>query len=68
VRFTAEGVLAVAYGKHILSVAQSRAVQYIVIAPIVIATVGSAISIFTWIRQSSSKRAKSHNRSKRHSD
>jgi membrane protein YqaA with SNARE-associated domain len=60
VRFTAEGVLAIAYGKHILSIAKSPAVQYIVIALIVIAMAGSAISIFTWIRQSkASKRAKS---------
>jgi membrane protein YqaA with SNARE-associated domain len=67
VRFTAEGALAIAYGKHILSLAKSPAVQYMVIALIVIAIVGSAISIFTWIRRSNaSKRAKSQTRSKPH--
>ena len=67
VRFTAEGVLAIAYGKRILSLAKSTAVQYIIIALIVIAIVGSAISIFTWIRRSNaSKRAKSQTRSQPH--
>jgi len=64
VRFTTEGALAIAYGKHILSIAKSPTIQYIIIALVVIAMVASAISIFTWIRQSrTSKRASS--RSKR---
>jgi membrane protein DedA with SNARE-associated domain len=52
VRFAGEGVLAIFYGGSILSIAQSPTVQYTIIALIVIAVAGSAISIYAWIRKS----------------
>ena len=49
-RFTIEGVLAVHYGRWILSQANSPTLHYFAVAMIVIAVVGSAWSIYTWVR------------------
>ena len=54
VRFAAEGLLALKYGKGILGLAKAPAVEYTIIALIVIAVVGSAISIFRWVHQGKS--------------
>ncbi len=53
-RFAAEGLLALKYGKGILSLAKAPAVQYTIIALIIIAIVGSTISIFRWVHQGKS--------------
>jgi len=49
-RFTIEGVLAIYYGRWILSFAQSSAFKDVAIAMLVIAVVGSAYSIYGWVR------------------
>jgi membrane protein DedA with SNARE-associated domain len=49
-RFTTEGVLAIVYGHWILSLANSPALKTTMIVMIVIAIIGSAYSIFTWVR------------------
>ena len=54
VRFAAEGLLALKYGKGILGLAKAPAVEYTIVALIVIAVVGSAISIFRWVHQGKS--------------
>lgn len=50
-RFTIEGILAIVYGRWILSLANSSALKTTMIAMIVIAIAGSAYSIFTWVRR-----------------
>jgi membrane protein YqaA with SNARE-associated domain len=50
-RFTIEGVLAIVYGRWILSLANSPALKITMIVMIVIAVAGSAYSIFTWVRR-----------------
>jgi membrane protein YqaA with SNARE-associated domain len=57
VRFTGEGVLAIFYGPGILAIAKSPAAQYTIIALIVIAIGGSALSIVGWVRKSRTVRA-----------
>jgi membrane protein YqaA with SNARE-associated domain len=49
-RFTMEGVLAIYYGRWILSFAQSPVFKDVAIAILVIALVGSAYSIYGWVR------------------
>jgi membrane protein YqaA with SNARE-associated domain len=49
-RFTIEGVLAIYYGRWILSFAQSPAFKDVAIAMLVIAVAGSAYSIYGWVR------------------
>jgi membrane protein YqaA with SNARE-associated domain len=49
-RFSIEGLLAIYYGRWILSIAQSPAFRYLAIAMLVIAVVGSAYSIYGWVR------------------
>jgi membrane protein YqaA with SNARE-associated domain len=49
-RFTIEGVLAIYYGRWILSFAQSPVFKDVAIATLVIALVGSAYSIYGWVR------------------
>ncbi len=51
VRFTIEGVLAVIYGRWILSLANSPALKTTMIVMIVIAIGGSAYSIVSWVRR-----------------
>jgi membrane protein YqaA with SNARE-associated domain len=50
-RFTIEGVLAIYYGRWILSFAQSPAFKDVAIAILVIALTGSAYSIYGWVRR-----------------
>jgi membrane protein YqaA with SNARE-associated domain len=50
-RFTIEGVLAIAYDRWILSLADSKALKVTMIAMIVIAVGGSAYSIYSWTRR-----------------
>jgi len=49
-RFGAEGVLAILFGKRILSLAQSPVLEYAVIVLIVIAVAASAFSIYKWVK------------------
>jgi membrane protein YqaA with SNARE-associated domain len=49
-RFSLEGLLAIYYGRWILSIAQSPGFRYLAIAMLVIAVVGSAYSIYGWVR------------------
>ncbi len=51
-RFTVEGALAIRFGKRILAMADSAAVQYAVIALIFICIGGSIVSAYGWIRRS----------------
>ena len=51
VRFTIEGVLAILYGRWILSLANSPALKTTMIVMIVIAIGGSAYSIVSWVRR-----------------
>jgi membrane protein YqaA with SNARE-associated domain len=50
-RFTIEGVLAIYYGRWILSFAQSAAFRNVAITMLVIAVAGSAYSIYGWVRR-----------------
>ncbi len=52
VRFVALGLLAMRYGKRILSWAKNPVVQDILIGLIVVCTVGSVISVYGWIKKS----------------
>jgi membrane protein YqaA with SNARE-associated domain len=52
VRFTALGVLALLFGRHILHWAQSAEVQVALIVLIALSVVGSAISVVGWVRHS----------------
>jgi membrane protein YqaA with SNARE-associated domain len=49
-RFTIEGVLAIYYGRWILSFAQSSAFRDVAIAMFVVAVAGSTYSIYGWVR------------------
>ena len=49
-RFTIEGVLAIYYGRWILSFARSPAFRDVAIAILVMAVAGSAYSIYGWVR------------------
>ena len=51
VRFSIEGALAIAYGRRILEMAQSGAVQGIVITLVVISIMGSIWSVYTWVKR-----------------
>jgi membrane protein YqaA with SNARE-associated domain len=50
-RFAIEGVLAVLYGRWILSLARSPVLRDFAIAMIVLAVIGSALSVYSWIRR-----------------
>src|SRR5581483_3217148 len=52
VRFTAEGLLAVQFGPRILRWARAPEVTCIIGALIVVSVVGSALSIYRWLRSS----------------
>ena len=51
-RFVIEGSLALIYGRRIIRMAQSPYVQGFIIALVVISMLGSALSIYNWIRKS----------------
>ncbi len=52
IRFSAVGVLAIVFGTRILKIAESPAVVDSIIAIIVISILGSAVSIYGWVRRS----------------
>jgi membrane protein YqaA with SNARE-associated domain len=52
IRFSAEGLLAVRFGRRILRLANSPTAQHAVTAVIVISLIGSAWFIFSWTRSS----------------
>ena len=51
VRFSMEGGLAIVYGRRILEIARSSLVQGIVMGLVAISIVGSAWSIYTWVKR-----------------
>jgi membrane protein YqaA with SNARE-associated domain len=51
-RFAIEGSLALIYGRRIIAMAKSPYVQGFIIALVVISMIGSAWSIYSWIRKS----------------
>jgi len=55
VRFGVEGALALLYGRRIISMAKSPYVQGFIIVLVVISMLGSAWSIYGWIRKSRTK-------------
>jgi hypothetical protein len=56
VRFTTLGVLALLFGRRILRWAENPVLQDFLIALIVVCTVGSAVSVYGWIRRSRAQR------------
>jgi len=56
IRFSAEGLLAVRFGRRILRLTNSPIAQHTITAVIVISLIGSAWAIFSWTR-SSNRRA-----------
>jgi len=57
VRFSAEAWLAVVFGRRIIAMADQPAVQWFIIALVVISMGGSAFSIWNWIRKGRTARA-----------
>ena len=57
VRFLTAGLLAIAFGRRILRLAESPAVQYVIVALVVISIAGSVYSIYGWIKRSGSRQA-----------
>ncbi len=55
-RFLIEGALAVHYGKHLLTLAKTPALQWSILALVAISIVGSAWSIFSWVKRSRTRR------------
>ncbi len=51
-RFGIEGALALIYGRRIIQLAQSPALQIFIMVLVAISIAGSAWSIFTWVRKS----------------
>ena len=52
IRFIIEGLLAIYFGRRILQMAEQPAVQWVIFALVIISIVGSAWSIYTWVRKS----------------
>ena len=52
VRFATEGVLARIYGRRIIGMAQSPYVERLILALVVISIIGSAWSIYNWVKKS----------------
>ena len=55
VRFTAIGLLAVFYGRHIIRMSKLPAVRWVIIGLAAMSLVGSALSILSWLKGSRSK-------------
>jgi len=55
IRFSAEGLLGIRFGRRILRLAESPEAQHAVTAVIVISLIGSAWAIFSWTQSSSRK-------------
>ena len=49
-RFAVLGFLAIKYGRHILEVANSNVFRWTMVGFILLCLVGSALSIYTWIK------------------
>ena len=54
-RFAIEGSLALLYGRRIIALAESPYVKGFIIALVVISMLGSAYSIYNWVRKSRTK-------------
>jgi membrane protein YqaA with SNARE-associated domain len=63
VRFALLGVLALRFGRRILSWADSGVVQGVLVGLIVVCTVGSVLSVIGWIKRSRNARGTSRQRS-----
>ncbi|MDR3702190.1 MAG: hypothetical protein P4L56_21265 [Candidatus Sulfopaludibacter sp.] len=63
VRFTLLGVLALRFGRRILSWADSAFVQDVLVGLVVVCTVGSVLSVIGWVRRSRNARGTSRRRS-----
>ena len=50
-RFSIEGTLAIAYGRHILELAKNPTLQHTIIGLVVISIIGSVWSIWNWVRR-----------------
>jgi membrane protein YqaA with SNARE-associated domain len=59
IRFAIEGWLALIYGRRILAMAKSPALQWGIGALVVISIIGSAFSIWGWVRQGKEKSTRS---------
>jgi undecaprenyl-diphosphatase len=57
IRFGIGGALALIYGRRILAMAQSPALQWAIGVLVVISIIGSAFSIWGWVRKSKTKQA-----------
>ncbi len=62
VRFTIEALLALYFGKQVLQFLNSPILDYVVYALIVIAIIGSALSLLKWLRSNKRKDARAANR------
>jgi membrane protein YqaA with SNARE-associated domain len=58
-RFTTLGVLALYFGKRILSWIQAPAVQWVLIGLVVVCVVGSVVSVWGWIKRSRTQSSRS---------
>jgi len=54
VRFSVEGALAIVYGRRILELARNSVLQQGIIALVVISMLGSAWSIYSWVKRTHS--------------
>jgi hypothetical protein len=55
VRFTVEGAMAIFYGRSILELAKNSVLQEVIIGLVVISIIGSAGSIYTWVKRGRSQ-------------
>jgi len=55
IRFSAEGLLAIRFGRRILRLINSPIAQHIVTAVIVISLIGSTWALISWTRSSRAK-------------
>lgn len=58
VRFSIAGVLAIVFGRRIIRMADSPVVQYVIVFIVIVSIAGSAFSIYSWIRRSKRKTAR----------
>jgi membrane protein YqaA with SNARE-associated domain len=54
IRFSVEGTLAIVYGRRILEIAGNGVLQQVIIGLVVISLLGSAWSIYTWVKRARS--------------
>lgn len=55
VRFSGAGLLAIIFGRRIIRMADTPAVQYVIVALVIVSIAGSAASVYSWVRRSRSK-------------